>query len=100
MRSANSMIYAKAATAGKLSGAVTAFSMPGVTGGTLDITDGFATTVGDLVKAMDIDTSKIDATTTAGAVTYKGYTATNCGVTYTAAAANTPPTYVTKTDGC
>lgn len=102
MRSTNSMIYAKAATAGKLAGTVANFSLPGATGGVISITDGFATSVADLVKVMDIDATKIDATTITtgdGAVTYKGYTAT-CGVTYTKANGATPPSYGTVVTGC
>lgn len=101
MRSANAMIYAKAATAGQLgsTGSLSATQVPGATAA-VDLVYGFAKTTTDLVQAMDIDTSKIDATTTVGSVTYKGYTAANCGVTYTVAGANAPPTYVTKTQGC
>lgn len=96
MRSANSMIYAKAATAGALGAGPTNVTIAGATVSTVY---GFAATTTDLVKAMDIDTTKIDATT-AGVVTYKGYTAANCGITYTAADATVPPLYVTAVTGC
>lgn len=99
MRAANSMIYAKAATANMLGAAGTSVSVT-VAGKSVNLNYGFAKTTADLVNAMDIDTNKFDTTTTSGVISYKGYGAT-CGVTYTAAAdASTPPTYVTDTSGC
>ncbi|MBA3997435.1 MAG: type II secretion system protein [Candidatus Accumulibacter sp.] len=101
MRSANAMIYAKAATANALGAGPTDVTIAGTAVSTVY---GFAATTTALVLAMDIDTSKIDAATaanvTAKAITYKGYTAANCGVVYTAATATAPPTYVTNTGGC
>lgn len=101
MRSANVMIYAKAAAAGKLSGASTLSTteIPGAAA-TVNITNGYATDASDLKSVMDIDATKIDATGTAG-IFYKGYAVGTCGVTYTkSAAANTPPTYVTAVGSC
>jgi MSHA pilin protein MshA len=101
MRSANSMIYAKAAASSLTSGVQTTLAIAGVTG-TVNTTNGFATDVPDVVKVMDIDVSKIDATTLVAThvVSYKGYTAT-CGVTYTkSSGASIPPVYVTDTSGC
>lgn len=102
MRSANSMVYAKAASAGLLSG-TQSLTITGVTG-TVGITNGFATNVTELVKVMDIDTAKI-STAAAGAgnnggLFYTGY-ATNCGVTYVqSSGAGVPPTYTTAVGGC
>ncbi len=99
MRSANAMIYAKAVAAGLANGTQTTLTIAGVTGA-VNTTNGFATTTTDLVKVMDIDATKIDAST-AGVVTYKSYTAANCGVTYTASSgASVPPTYATVVTGC
>lgn len=101
MRSANSMIYAKAVAANLANGVQTTLTIPGVTG-TVNTTNGFATDTPDIVKVMDIDTTKIDATTLVAThvVTYKGYTAT-CGVTYTkSSGASIPPIYATDTSGC
>jgi MSHA pilin protein MshA len=100
MRSANSMIYAKAAASGRLTNTTpTAFAMSGVTGGTLNIQYGFASDAAELAKAMDLDTSKIVAV--AAGVNYSGYTLANCGVTYTASTgASLAPTYATATSGC
>lgn len=105
MRSANSMLYAKAATAGQLGaiGTLSATQVPGATA-TVNLVYGFAATTADLVQAMDIDASKIDATTaanvTAKAITYKGYAAAKCGVVYGAAGASAPPTYKTIVTDC
>jgi MSHA pilin protein MshA len=100
MRSANSMIYAKAAAGNRLNdAAATAFAMSGVTGGTLNIKYGFASDAAELAKAMDLDTSKI--VSAAAGVNYSGYTLANCGVTYTASTgASLAPTYATATTGC
>ena len=101
MRSANTMIYAKAATAGET--LKTPGSVPINSAITVATTYGFASSVAELVKAMDLDTGKIDATSVTagnGAVIYKGYSAT-CGVTYTASTgAGVPPTYATVVTGC
>lgn len=98
MRSANSMIYAKAASAGKLTGTEAAFTITGISG-TISITNGFATDATELAKAMDLDTSKIG--TAAGGLNYTGYTIANCGVGYAASAgAGLPPTYTKNTGSC
>lgn len=101
MRSANMMIYAKAAAAGKLSGVstLTTTELPGASA-TVNITNGYATDTTDLAKVMDVDAAKINVTTAAGAF-YTGYAVGTCGVTYTkSAAASTPPTYATVVTGC
>lgn len=94
MRSANAMIYAKAAAAGTLSGTVT------VAGQSLTVTNGFAATLGDLTKAMDIDTAKISATGAGSgeSLFYVGSTDTNkCKVKYTN---GNPPTYDRDVSSC
>lgn len=99
MRSANTLIYAKAAALNLMSGNKTALIIPGVSGA-LDTTNGFATNLAELVKVMDLDTTKIDATTVANTVVYTGYAAT-CGVVYGApTAGGNPPTYTTVVTGC
>lgn len=100
MRSANSMLYAKAATGNQLgaTGSLATTQVPGATAA-VNLVYGFAKTTTDLVEAMDIDTNKFE-TGTAGSIFYKGYAAATCGVTYTAATATAPPTYVTVVSGC
>ncbi|MBN9421148.1 MAG: type II secretion system protein [Candidatus Accumulibacter sp.] len=96
MRSANSMIYAKAAAANAL-GTSGSVSIAGVS---VTTAFGFASTTTELVKAMDLDGNKLDSGT-AGSISYKGYTAANCGVSYTAATSSSvPPLYTTATGGC
>lgn len=102
MRSANSMIYAKAAAAGLLSGTQT-LTITGVTG-TVGITNGFATNVTELKKVLDLDTSKISTAAAGGAdnggLYYTGY-ATNCGVTYVqSTGVGVAPGYTTVVSGC
>lgn len=80
MRSANAMIYAKASAAGTLSGVVS------VAGVSVTVANGFASSLDELVKAMDVDTSKI--TVSGSDAHYAGKT--SCKVTYTA---GNPPSY-------
>lgn len=97
MRSANTMIYAKAASASQLSG-VQSLTITGVSG-TVGITNGFATNASELSKVMDVDTAKISGTS--GGLFYSGYSAATCGVGYTASAgAGQAPTYDRQTGGC
>lgn len=96
MRSANAMIYAKAA-ASSLTGATGIVTNNGVP---INVVYGYAATATDLVSAMDLIplsdfTSAATTITHAGAVTPAG-----CLVTYTAAAATTAPTYALTSTGC
>lgn len=83
MRSANSMIYAKAAAAGTVTGNVT------IVGQTVSVTNGYATNLAALKLVMDLDTTKI--ITNGEALHYAGKT--GCSVTYAPAGAAVPPTY-------
>jgi MSHA pilin protein MshA len=94
MRSANAMIYAKAAVANQLgaTGSVT------VNGATITTVYGFATDVDQLKLAMDLSA---DYTTAATTVTHSGaVTGATCKVTYGVATATVAPTYTTVTSGC
>lgn len=94
MRSANALLYAKAATANQLgsTGTVT------VNGTAVTTVYGFATNVTQLLLVMDVDSTKFDNAATT--LSYKGYTAANCGVTYGAATATAPASYTTVVTGC
>ena len=104
MRSANSIIYAKAAVnnqmgAGPLTGVFVGPAQP-------PTTYGFAATAAALSSVMDTSPSIILATTgSPGQFQYSGAALpASCGVTYTAPSssvgANSVPTYVTVTTGC
>lgn len=93
MRSANSMIYAKAASAGALGAGPTGISVAGVT---VSTAYGFAANAGELVKAMDIDGNKIKSD--ASGIYYNAYSTTTCGVGYTLT--NNLPAYDLKVGGC
>lgn len=95
MRSTNAMLYAKASLAGTPGTTATPVSLDAGNGVTVKVAYGFASSVEELVKAMDIDTSKIDATTTENNVFYKGYA--TCKIVYVPATATTTPTYTTVT---
>jgi MSHA pilin protein MshA len=98
MRSANAIIYAKAATSGQ-TGATGSVTINGVAVNTVY---GFAATVTpDLVAAMDISPAA-DFTIAATTVRHaKAPTPANCQVAYTVpAAADTMPTYATTLTGC
>jgi len=99
MRGANVMIYAKAAqTAGALGAGPTNVT---VGGATVSVVYGYAATVSpDLVSVMDLSPAT-DFTETATTIQHaKATTPANCGVTYTAATATSPPVYVTDTSKC
>ena len=99
MRSANSMIYAKAAVGNLLTG-TSASSVPVTVNGTAVATAyGFATNGTELAKVMDVSS---DFTTSAADIRSAGApTPASCIVTYTAATSTTtPPGYVTTTTGC
>jgi MSHA pilin protein MshA len=98
MRSANTIIYAKAAAAGQLgaTGSVT------IGGTAVNTVYGYAATLSpDLAAAMDISPAA-DFTIAAGSIRHaKAATPANCQVSYAApAAADTTPTYTTDTSGC
>ncbi len=98
MRSANSMLYAKAAAAGQLGAGPGGISVTGATGGTVSVSYGFASDAAELNRMMDVDTTKIQ--NAAAGFNYTGYTIGNCGVTYTPANATTTPAYATATTNC
>lgn len=98
MRSANAIIYAKAATSGQLgaTGSVT------INGQAVSTVYGFAANLSPaLTLAMDI-TPLADFTVAAGSVQHaKAPTPAGCQITYTApAAADTTPTYASTLTGC
>lgn len=97
MRSANTMIYAKAASAGML-GAASATTKVTINGADVLLDYGFAKDVTELKRVMDLDSTKFDSTSTT--ISYKGYTGANCGITYAAATATTPPTYTPGVAAC
>jgi MSHA pilin protein MshA len=99
MRAANSMIYAKAATAGTL-GTATTPGATSVSGVSIATEYGFANSSTELAKAMDL--SSDFSTATAGEIQFSGApTPGSCKVAYTKASSSTvPPTYVTTTSGC
>lgn len=80
MRSANSMLYAKASAAGTLSGVVS------VAGQSVTVANGFASNLAELKKVMDLDETKI--ATSGESLNYTGKT--DCKVTYSA---GNPPSY-------
>ncbi len=102
MRSANSIIYAKAAaTAGGLSSTATTIEVPGVDG-TVSVIFGFATDATELAKVMDLST---DFTQSSSDIRHSGATdSANCNVAYTPASTavgqTAAPQYVTTTTGC
>ncbi len=100
MRSANAMIYAKAATGNALGATGT------VTVGSASVTTayGFASNVTELVKVMDLSSEIEPSGTTI--IQHKGATTpASCSVTYTAASKTgtdpvVPPTYALTVTGC
>lgn len=97
MRSANSIIYAKAAVGGQL-GATGTVTINGVTVNTVY---GFAATVSpDLQAVMDISPLS-DYTVAATSITSaKAKTPASCVVNYTAATATATPLYPSTNTGC
>ena len=89
MRSANTMIYAKAALANK-TGAAAANQKITVNGTDILLDYGYAKDVTELRKAMDLDAKVVTGT---GEFYYTGKA--DCKVTYTAATATTAPVYST-----
>jgi MSHA pilin protein MshA len=100
MRAANSMIYAKAALNGTLGTTATAGSTS-VGGATVATAYGFATTVAELVKVMDISSADFDSTTVTTEIELKkAPTPANCKVAYTAATATATPVYTVDITKC
>lgn len=102
MRGANAMIYAKAASNGQLasSGTLTAAQIPG---GPVTLAYGYAATVADLVKVMDLSpATDFDSTTVTTEIEIKkAPTPASCKTTFAAAtSATAPPTYATTATGC
>ena len=102
MRSANAMLYAKAATNNVLASASAQIAVPAAGGGTpglVYVSYGFAYDGNRLAQVMDLDPSKVISTATG--FYYQGYSLATCGVTYTpAASTTTPPVYTTVVSGC
>ena len=96
MRSANSIIYAKAAVGNALgaTGSATVSGVPVTTA------YGFAADGTQLVKAMDLTSS--DFTASATRIQHSGAPTpgTTCAVTYTAASSAAAPGYALDTTGC
>ncbi len=99
MRSADTIIYAKAAAAGVAS-ASTATNVT-INGATVSTLYGYAADATELAKVMTLNPSS-DFTVAAGSIQHaKAPTVASCQVAYTAAAGvNTPPTYTTTVSGC
>lgn len=87
MRAANTMLFAKASTAGQ-AGATGKVTVGGTEVATVY---GFAKDVAELAKVMDLDAAKVEVNGTTD-IRYKGYN--NCKVIYTApTAADVSPSY-------
>ncbi len=97
MRSANSMLYGKAAAAGQLGAGPVGIS---VVGTTVNVVYGYAQNTTELIKVMDVSSGITAASATTIQVS-GGSVAANCIVTYTAATgANNPPQYAQTFSGC
>ena len=92
MRTANSLIYAKAAVGNSLNGTTAVPVNVSVSGAAVSTAYGFAANATELAKVMDIGT---DFTQAATHIQHAGATApATCRITYTAATSSTvPPTY-------
>jgi len=101
MRAANTMIYARAATVGKLQAAAT-LTAAEIPGGPINVNYGFAASRGDLDNMMDLSPlTDFDLTVATDIRHAKAPTPANCGVAYApATSASVPPTYTTITTGC
>lgn len=98
MRSANAIVYAKAAVGGQM-GATGSVSIGGVDVATAY---GFAKDATELKKAMDLSPEFVlDTTLTTPIIKHNGApTPASCSVAYTPASATTPPDYALVTTGC
>ncbi|NMM28412.1 MAG: type II secretion system protein [Glaciimonas sp.] len=100
MRSANAMIYTKAAVGNHLDGTTGTPVNVTVDGQSISTAYGFAATTAALILAMDLS-ADYDSTTITNVIYHKGaIDTTNCRVTYKAATATTAPTYTTLISGC
>ena len=97
MRSANSMVYAKAAAGNKGQGS-TAEDVT-IAGQTVSVKFGFAENLASLKLVMDLSG---DLAVSGEIVQHSGAktVGSTCGVTLGAATATTPPTYTTVVTGC
>lgn len=100
MRSANVMIYGKAAARNVLGGpAATNISATNTVD--VSVVYGYAANATALSSVMDLSpASDFEMDGTTGIRHARAATPANCKVTYTPAGANTPPTYVADTSGC
>jgi MSHA pilin protein MshA len=97
MRSANAMLYGKAAASGNLGAGPTGIS---VVGTTVNVVYGYAQNTTELIKVMDVSPTITAASATTIQVA-GGSAPASCIVTYTAATgANVPPQYVQTSGGC
>jgi MSHA pilin protein MshA len=100
MRSANSIIYAKAAVGNLLTGTTALPVNVSISGTNVPTAYGYASSAANLKLAMDLGTD-FD-TGTANEVRHSGApTPANCKITYTpATSATVPPTYAPDLSGC
>lgn len=101
MRSAATMVYAKAALASKTGATATMTSteIPALGSSTLNLVYGYPKDGTDVALMMDIDSAKFG--TAAGGVNLTGYTIANCGVSYSASTgAGIAPTITANKGGC
>lgn len=98
MRSANAIVYAKAAVGSQM-GATGSVS---IGGGTVATVYGFAKDATELKKAMDLSPEfDLDGATPPIMIQHTGApTPATCSVTYTPASATAPPVYALVTTGC
>lgn len=99
MRGANSLIYAKAAAAGALGAGPTNVT---INGAAVSVEYGYAASVAELVKVMDLSpAADFDSTTVVTEIQHANATvAANCKVAYAKATAAATPTYTATTSGC
>jgi MSHA pilin protein MshA len=98
MRSANSLIYAKSATAGTQGSATASLTLNGQA---VTLAYGFAKDATELAKAIDLSPAA-DFTIVAASISHaKAAAAASCQVGYTAAAsASAPPSYALTVTNC
>ena len=99
MRSANVMIYGKAAARNALGAGPTTISATNAVN--VSVVYGYAANAAALSSVMDLSpASDFSMDGTSGIQHAKATTPANCKVTYTPAGANTQPTYTVVTSGC
>lgn len=101
MRSANSLIYAKAAAAGLQATAAGTTNKVAINGQDVLLAYGFAKDATELAKALDLSPAS-DFTVVAASISHaKAGTPANCKVTYTAATSSTAPaSYTVDVSSC